>query len=152
MGARSFLGPGTEVHITQSVTIGDDVMISWGCSLLDTDNHSLWFSERCNDVLIAGRRAGLTLDDKDWSVVRCAPIVVQNKVWIGMHSIILPGVTLGEGSVVGAGSVVTKDTAPWTVVAGNPARVIRTLSGRGRADAEQVTKGAIPATGVAAPA
>lgn len=53
------------------------------------------------------------------------PIHVGRKVWIGANALVLPGVTIGEGSVIGGGSVVTKDVPPNTVVAGNPARVIR---------------------------
>lgn len=51
-----------------------------------------------------------------------APIVVGDRVWIGYRAIVLPGVTLGEGAVVGSGSVVTKSVAPFTIVAGNPDR------------------------------
>ena len=54
-------------------------------------------------------------------------IIVGNDVWIGGGAILLPGVTIGEGAVVGAGAVVTKDVAPYTIVAGNPAKVIRTI-------------------------
>ena len=54
-----------------------------------------------------------------------APIEVGSKVWIAARAIILPGVTVGEGAVVGAGSVVARDVPPWTVVAGNPAREIK---------------------------
>jgi len=53
------------------------------------------------------------------------PIVIGNDVWIGYRAIILSGVTIGDGAVVGAGSVVTKDVPPYTVVAGNPAREIK---------------------------
>lgn len=53
------------------------------------------------------------------------PITVEDNVWIGARAIILPGRTLGEGSIIGAGAVVTKDVAPYTVVGGNPARLIR---------------------------
>ena len=56
------------------------------------------------------------------------PIAVEDYVWLGAGSIILGGVTVGRGSVVGAGSVVTKDVPPCTVVAGNPAKVIRQLN------------------------
>ena len=52
-------------------------------------------------------------------------IVIEHDVWIGSNSVILSGVTIGKGSVIGAGSVVTKDIAPYSIVGGNPARVIK---------------------------
>lgn len=52
------------------------------------------------------------------------PVIVDSQAWVASRAIILPGVTVGEGAVVGCGSVVAKDVAPWTVVAGNPARVV----------------------------
>ena len=55
------------------------------------------------------------------------PIVVEDGVWVGMHSLILPGVTLGRGCVVSAGSVVAQDVPPNTLVAGNPATVQQNL-------------------------
>ena len=54
----------------------------------------------------------------------CKPITIGNGVWLAMNAFILPGVTIGDGAVVGACSVVTKDVEPWTIVAGNPARVV----------------------------
>jgi len=62
------------------------------------------------------------------------PIRIGNDVWVGGGAIILPGVTVGDGSTVGAGSVVTRDVEPYTVVAGNPARMIRRLSKTGPAE------------------
>ena len=59
------------------------------------------------------------------------PITVHSNVWIGFDSCVLPGVRIGEGAVVGARSVVTQDVPPYTVVAGNPARVVRRLDGEG---------------------
>jgi acetyltransferase-like isoleucine patch superfamily enzyme len=56
------------------------------------------------------------------------PIVLRDNVWIGFDAIILPGVTIGEGSIVGARSVVTEDVPPYTIAAGNPARIIRAIS------------------------
>ena len=53
------------------------------------------------------------------------PIMIMDDVWIATGAIVLPGVTVGEGAVVAAGAVVTKDVAPWTVVAGNPAKVVK---------------------------
>jgi maltose O-acetyltransferase len=54
-------------------------------------------------------------------------VVIGDNVWIGNRAIILPGVTIGAGAVVGAGSVVTRDVPPFTVVAGNPAKVLKAL-------------------------
>jgi acetyltransferase-like isoleucine patch superfamily enzyme len=59
------------------------------------------------------------------------PIRIGRNVWIGFDACVLPGVTIGEGSIVGARSVVFADVAPWTLVAGNPARVIRALDEEG---------------------
>ena len=61
-----------------------------------------------------------------WLVVS-KPIKICSHAWIGMNVIILKGVTIGEGAIVAAGSVVTKDVAPWTIVAGNPALFVRNI-------------------------
>ena len=103
----------------QKIEIGDDVLISWGVTVVDHNSHAISFSERSQDVV------NWRLGKKDWTNVKIAPIKISNKVWIGFNSIILKGVTIGEGAIVGAGSVVTKDVPAWTIVAGNPARVIR---------------------------
>lgn len=54
-----------------------------------------------------------------------APVVIEEDVWIGEYVSILPGITIGKGSIIGAGSVVTKNISPYTIAAGNPARVIK---------------------------
>ena len=80
------------------------------------------------DDELADLRHGRSLSaSKDWGFVNTKPIKVCNDAWIGMNVIILKGVTIGEGAIVGAGSVVTKDVPAWTVVAGNPARVVKSL-------------------------
>jgi galactoside O-acetyltransferase len=101
--------------------VGDDVLISWGVTLVDHDSHAIEFEHRMNDVSewIAGR--------KDWTHVQRAQVTVEDRVWIGFGAIVLKGITIGTGAVVAAGSLVTKDVAPWTLVGGNPARVIRQL-------------------------
>ena len=113
------------------IVIGNDVMISWGCTLYTHNAHSLDWRERAKDVARtnADYRAGRDfLASKNWEVVRAEPITVCDKAWIGMNAIILRGVTIGEGAIVGAGAVVTHDVPPWTVVAGNPAQVVKHLS------------------------
>ena len=64
---------------------------------------------------------------KDFSTLRSVPIKIGNDVWIGCNSIILKGVTIGDGAIVAAGSVVTKDVPDYAVVGGAPAKVIRFL-------------------------
>jgi len=63
--------------------------------------------------------------NQGWEVAR--PIVIEDNVWLGGGAIVLPGVRIGRNAVVGAGAVVTRDVAANTVVAGNPARVIREI-------------------------
>lgn len=88
------------------ITIGDGVFIGPKCNLI-TINHD---PNPDNRSATYGR-----------------PIVIEDKVWIGINSTILPGVRIGYGSIVGAQSVVTKDVPPMTVVAGNPARIIKKI-------------------------
>ena len=119
IGKRVFMN--ASLIAAQSIEIGDDVLVSWGVTIVDHNSHAISFSERSQDVV------NWRLGKKDWTNVKIAPIKISNKVWIGFDSIILKGVTIGEGAIVGAGSVVTKDVPAWTIVAGNPARVIREI-------------------------
>jgi acetyltransferase-like isoleucine patch superfamily enzyme len=97
--------------------------MAWGVTVFDHDSHSVLFSERRHDVTdwLAGDG-----QRKAWNTVAIRPITIGNKAWIGCNAIILC-VDIGEGAVVGAGSVVTRNVEPWTIVAGNPARVIRDI-------------------------
>jgi acetyltransferase-like isoleucine patch superfamily enzyme len=119
IGARSFVN-GLLVSATR-ISIGNDVLMSWGVTVVDHDSHALAFDQRRRDVL--DWRQGR----KDWTHVATAPVIISDKAWIGFGATILKGVTIGEGAIVGAQSVVTRDVEPWTVVAGNPARVVRRL-------------------------
>ena len=131
IGKRSYIGGGTNLIARSDIIIGDDVTLAWGITLYTHNSHSLDWQERANDIAIINdnlRHGRDMLANKKWDVVKSAPIIVKDKAWIGMNSIILKGVTIGEGAVVGAGSVVTKDVPPWTVVGGNPAIVLKKLS------------------------
>jgi acetyltransferase-like isoleucine patch superfamily enzyme len=116
-----------------SVEIGDYSLISWNVVLMD--------SYRLPINIGARRRA---LEQIPRHPLRCPdtqaeaqPIRVGRNVWIGFECCVLPGVCIGDGSIVGARSVVAEDVPPYTVVAGNPARVIRTLEN----DEDQQTTG-----------
>lgn len=120
VGDNTFIG-GSKLICSKKITIGNDVLIAWGCTIVDHNSHAIKFSLRKNDVSewMSGR--------KEWTHVDQKEVMICDKSWIGFDSIILKGVTVGEGSIVGAGSVVTKDVPPWTIVGGNPAKTIREI-------------------------
>lgn len=128
VGRNSFIGPGQFICIDE-ISIGDDVLISWGCTMIDNDAHSLDFEVRKNDVYDwkRGVEENAVGKYKNWNGITSAKISIGNKAWIGFNVIVLKGVSIGEGAIVGAGSVVTANVPANTVVAGNPAKVIRTL-------------------------
>lgn len=122
IGERTFIGDSTIVT-AHRVEIGSDVLISWGCTIVDHDSHCVEWDGRKSDV--RAHYAG----KKDWANVAVEPVVIRDKVWLGFNVIVLKGVTIGEGAVVAAGSVVTRDVPAFAVVGGNPARMIRQLQG-----------------------
>jgi galactoside O-acetyltransferase len=121
IGDNVFIGGGALVDCLNQVTIENDVLISYQVIIMDSDNHSLRASERISDLKRWRNQ------EYDWSRVNSAPVLIHSKAWIGARAIITKGVVVGEGAVVATGSVVTKDVPPYTIVAGNPARVIREL-------------------------
>ena len=129
IGDRVHIGNSSFISINE-IVIEDDVTIAWGCLIYDHNSHSTVWEERKNDTEQEYQdiRAGLNpIANKNWSVVKSAPIHICSKAWIGHGVTILKGVTIGEGAIVGAGSVVTKDVEPWTIVGGNPAKLIRRI-------------------------
>lgn len=130
IGNNTFINGGTSLISRNSISIGNNVTIAWGCTLYDHNSHSLDFIERQNDIKRQNedyKNGRSFIYSKDWSVVSSKPIIIEDNVWIGFDSVILAGVTVGEGAIVGARSVVRQDVEPWTVVAGNPAVVIKRL-------------------------
>jgi len=103
----------SDVTITchEKITIGNNVLLGVGAQIRDTDNHSLNPLDRLNG--------------KDWLNKKTAPIIIKNNAFIGAYSFVLKGVTIGENSIVGAGSVVTKNIPDNEIWAGNPAKFLR---------------------------
>ncbi len=131
VGDRVHIGGGTQLISRNDITIGDDVIIAWNCTIYDHNSHSIYWEERKNDVSTEWENATNgrpVLADKDWSVVKSSPIRICDKAWIGFGVSILKGVTIGEGAVIAAGSVVTKDVPAYTVVGGNPAQIIKEIN------------------------
>jgi len=120
-------GSGVQLHCRflhgPGVRLGERCVINQGC-LLDGRRFTIRVG---NDVSIGPEAAILTLGHDPRSVDfadRGGPVSIGNHVWIGYRAIVLPGVTIGEGAVVGAGSLVSRDVPPYAIVAGNPSRVI----------------------------
>lgn len=120
IGSRSFIGR-SHLVCYRSLVIGDDVIVSWGATIVDHDSHSVSWEMRREDVRDWDK------GQKNWKHIAHARVVVEDKAWIGFNVSILKGVTIGEGAVIGACSVVTHDIPPYAVAVGNPARVVRSL-------------------------
>ncbi len=129
IGENVYIEPNFACEFGKNIYIGNDVYINFGAVLLDCSritignnvligpnvgmysaNHSIDPEERAQGALIGGR------------------ITIEDKVWIAGDVKIMPGVTIGEGAVIGCGSIVTRDIPPRTVAAGNPCRVIRQIT------------------------
>lgn len=101
IGPESYLNDGSRVMATRSIRVGSRCAISWGVTVIDDDGHGFG------------------------SPPYSAPVMIEDDVWIGCNTTILKGVTIGAGSAIGAGSVVTRSCPPRSLIAGVPARVIK---------------------------
>lgn len=107
IGARTFLNYGCSLGATQLIQIGERCLVGNYVNIIDNNFHDLYDRTR---------------------MPAPQPVIIEDDVWLGTRAIVLPGVHIGRGAVVGAGSVVTDDVPAWSVVAGNPARVVRQLT------------------------
>lgn len=123
IGANSYVGERSIIRAGRKITIGDNVLIAHGVTIIDSDSHEVDHQERA----LSYKKLLKNGHPKDCGNVKTAFIDIKDYAWISYGVSMLKGVTIGEGAVVGAGSVVTKDVPAWTLVAGNPARVIKQL-------------------------
>ena len=117
IGDFALLSPGVRISASDEIIIGDGVMMANGCYVTDSDWHTLY--------------------DRTRRSLTPTPVVLEKNVWLGDGVTVLKGVTVGENSVVAARSVVTRDIPKNTVVAGNPAKIIKKLD----ADLGYITRG-----------
>lgn len=116
---------GALIMCIERIEIGQHCLISWNVGIADSDFHPLDAAQRRVDTMALapfyeGRPAR--------PVLKTAPVVIEDNVWIGMNAIVLKGVTIGENSIVAAGSIVAKSVPANVVVAGNPAVVVKQLA------------------------
>lgn len=104
---------GSCIHAYKRISIGKNCLIAANCQIIDGNGHDLSFPDVANRINTRG-------DAKE--------IIIEDNVWVGANCIILPGVRIGYGSVIAAGSVVVKDIPPMSVAGGNPAKVIKTYN------------------------
>lgn len=114
-GARIIIGKNTRLHGTcihayKSIIIGENCLIAANCQIMDGNGHSLSFPNVENRINTTGS---------------AKPIYIGNNVWIGANTFVLPGVNIGNGSVISANSVVVKDIPPMVLAGGNPAVIIK---------------------------
>lgn len=115
IGDGVYLGDDCIVSCAEQVTIGAGTLLGHGVQIFDNNSHPVDADARAADW--AAVRAGGVRRE-----IASAPVVVGARAWLGFGSLVLKGVTIGEGAIVGAGSVVTRDVPAGAVVAGNPAQ------------------------------
>jgi acetyltransferase-like isoleucine patch superfamily enzyme len=124
IGQKCFVGEGTRIWSSSSVTIGNYVLIAHNVDIHDNISHSLSWRERRAEIDNMLPHLGAYTHTFD---LQAAPVVIEDDVWIGFGASVVGGVRIGRGAIVGAGTIVTKDVPAFTLVVGNPMRVIRRL-------------------------
>lgn len=122
IGEWCFVGEGSRIWSAESITIGNRVMISHNVNVFDSLTHPISAVKRHQHfvhIATIGHPKSIDLDEQS--------VKIDDDVWIAAGVTVLKGVHIGEGAIVGAGSVVTSKVEPWTVVAGNPASLLRRL-------------------------
>lgn len=132
IGDWCFVGPGTRIWSGKSIEIGDRVLISHGVNIFDGLTHPISPSARhahFRHIATIGHPNDIDLGER--------PVSIGDDAWISAGAMVLRGVRIGRGAIVGAAAVVTRDVPDFSIVAGNPARVVRTLAEHERESVSQ---------------
>src|SRR3972149_1295117 len=130
VGQNALIWPPFYCSYGKHITLGDNVFMNYMCTILDNGGVHIGSHVMLGpmvQIYTAEHPLQAEPRNQGWETAR--PITIRDDVWIAGGAILLPGGTFGRGAGVGAGAVVTKDVPACTVVAGNPARVIRELDG-----------------------
>jgi acetyltransferase-like isoleucine patch superfamily enzyme len=123
IGKNVYIGLGTNIRSGELILIGDNVMISHNVNIIDTDSHEINHIERTENY----KKSLIEGPAKEKKNVKTGKIIIKDHVWISFGATILKNVTIGEGAIIAANSVVTREVPAFTLVAGNPAKVIKSL-------------------------
>ena len=123
IGSNSFVGKNSFIWAGEKIKIGNGVLISHNVTIIDSNSHDFNFIEREKHFVEMIKYGHSSQKGR----VKTSPITIEDNVWISYNVCILKGVNIGKGAIIGAGSVVTKDVMPFTLVAGNPAILIREI-------------------------
>jgi maltose O-acetyltransferase len=129
VGNDVLIWPPFYISYGRNTYLGDNVFLSYMCTVLDNNQVRIGSHVMIGpkvQIYTAAHDLRAEPRNQGWEVAK--PITIDDNVWIGGGAIILPGVSIGQNAVIGAGSVVSRDVLPNTVVAGNPARVIRDIN------------------------
>lgn len=122
IGEWCFVGEGTRIWSAVSIEIGNRVLISHSVNVFDSLTHPIGAAARhaqVQQIFTSGHPRSLSLDEH--------PVRICDDAWVGAGAMVMRGVTIGQGAVVAAGAVVTKDVPAFSIVAGNPAVLVREL-------------------------
>lgn len=133
LGEDSFIEPSFRCDYGAHITVGSQVFINYDCIFLDVAPIVI------GDRVLIGPRAGLYTaghpiapEVRDAGLEYGLPITLEDSVWLGGNVVVCPGVTIGQNSIIAAGSVVTRDVPSDVIAAGNPCRVLRPITGADR--------------------
>lgn len=121
MGKYSKIGSNSHIRCVEKVILGEYSAIANNTVICDNNNHPVNPADR-----MIMRLTPLGSDKRSWKHADHAPIIIGKNVWIGEYCRICKGVTIGDGSIVAANAVVTKNVPPNCIVAGNPAKIVKT--------------------------
>lgn len=136
---KGFIAPGFQCDYGKNIHIHGLAVINYNCVILDTSPVHLGDGVFiAPNVVISPASHPVDMEQRLKGIGTSKPVVLEDGVWIGASSVVLGGVRIGKGSVIGAGSVVTKDIPEGVIAAGNPCTVIREITEKDRLAPEEI--------------